>query len=131
MLDCDASQFIIGGELSQIQDGQELVIGYCSFAMTSEHRYCTTRNELLAIIRCARQFNHYLLGRRFTVCTDNNSLIWLCRFKEPQGQLARWIEELSQYNMILQPRPGSKHINADAYQDPKVDSHAMNSGQTL
>ena len=115
ILDCDASQFAIGGELSQIQDGQERVIGYCSFAMTSEQqRYCTTRKELLAIIRCTRQFKHYLLGRRFTVRTDHNSLIWLCRFKEPQGQLARWIEELSQYNMILQHRPGLKHVNADA-----------------
>ncbi|VDI47034.1 Hypothetical predicted protein [Mytilus galloprovincialis] len=28
-------------------------------------------------------------------------------------QLARWIEELSQYNMIIQHRAGKKHINAD------------------
>ncbi|CAG2235895.1 unnamed protein product [Mytilus edulis] len=30
-----------------------------------------------------------------------------------KGQLARWIEELSQYNMIIQHRAGKKHINAD------------------
>ena len=115
ILDCDASQFVIGSELSHIQDGQERVIGYCSFAMTSEQqRYCTTRKELLAIIRCTRQYKHYLLGRCFTVRTDHNSLIWMYRFKEPQGQLTKWIEELSQYNMILQHRPGLKHVNADA-----------------
>ncbi len=36
------------------------------------------------------------------------------RFKEPQGQIARWLEELSQYNMIVQYRKGRLHVNADA-----------------
>ena len=36
------------------------------------------------------------------------------RFKEPQGQLARWIEELSQYNMVIQYRCAGKHGNADS-----------------
>lgn len=35
-------------------------------------------------------------------------------FKEPQGQLARWLEELSQFDMEIQHRPGKKHANADA-----------------
>lgn len=46
--------------------------------------------------------------------TDHNSLIWLLNFKNIEGQLARWIEELSQYNIILQHRPGKNHVNADA-----------------
>ena len=33
--------------------------------------------------------------------TDHSSLTRLLRFKEPQGQQARWIEELSQYNMVI------------------------------
>jgi hypothetical protein len=35
-------------------------------------------------------------------------------FKEPQRQLARWLEELSKFNMEIQHRPGKKHTNADA-----------------
>jgi hypothetical protein len=31
----------------------------------------------------------------------------------PQDQLARWLEELSQYNMEIRHRPGKKHCNAD------------------
>ncbi|CAG2226756.1 unnamed protein product [Mytilus edulis] len=34
-------------------------------------------------------------------------------FKNIEGQLARWLEELSQYNLIIQHRPGKKHSNAD------------------
>jgi len=35
-------------------------------------------------------------------------------FKNIEGQLARWLEELSQYDIIIQHRSGKKHKNADA-----------------
>ena len=105
----------IGCELVQIQGAAERVIAYGSFALSPEQtRYCTTRKELLAVVRFARQYRHYLLGKRVLVRTDHNSLTWLLNFKEPQGQLARWIEELSQYDLEIQYRKGSKHANADA-----------------
>lgn len=51
ILDTDASDFAVGGELSQIQDGQERTIGYGSAVLSTEQcRYCTTRKELLAVI---------------------------------------------------------------------------------
>lgn len=115
ILDTDASDTGIGGVLSQVQEGKEKVISYSSFTLTPEQRkYCTTRKELLAIVRFTRQYKYYLLGRVFTVRTDHSSLTWLLRFKDPQGQIARWIEELSQYHMVVQHRPGAKHGNADA-----------------
>ena len=45
---------------------------------------------------------------------DHSSLTWLLNFKDPQGQIARWLEELSQYNMRIVHRPGKNHGNADA-----------------
>jgi hypothetical protein len=90
-------------------------VAYGSYILTPEQQnYCVTRRELLAVVRFTRQFRYYLLGRPFVLRTDHSSLTWLMNFKEPQGQLARWMEELSQYNMILRHRPGSKHGNADA-----------------
>lgn len=35
-------------------------------------------------------------------------------FKNPNGQLARWLEELSQYWMEIHHRSGGKHVNDDA-----------------
>jgi len=67
----------------------------------------------LAIVCFTRHYRHYLLGRQFVIRTDHNSLIWLLNFKNIEGQLARWIEELAQYNMIIQHRSGKKHVNAD------------------
>jgi hypothetical protein len=62
-----------------------------------------------------------LLGRHFTVRTDHNSLTWLMNFKEPQGQLARWLEELSQFNYLdsLDTFP-SKSISRFPCRDPDL-----------
>ena len=67
VLDTDASDVAVAGELIQIHDGQEKVVAYGSFALPPEQRrYCTMRKELLAIVRFTRQYRHYLLGRPFT-----------------------------------------------------------------
>ena len=115
LIDTDASDLAMGAELIQIQNGEEKVIAHGSISLTTEQRkYCATRKERLAVIRFTRQWRHYLLGRPFKVRTDHSSLTWLMHFHEPQGQLARWLEELSQYNMILKSREGRKHVNADS-----------------
>ena len=115
ILDTDASDVAIGGVLIQVQRGKEKVICYGSYSLSSEQRrYCTTHKELLAVVRITRQYRHYLLGQSFTIRMDHSSLTWLLNFKDPQGQIARWLEELSQYNMRIVRRPGKNHGNADA-----------------
>jgi hypothetical protein len=115
ILDTDASDLAVGAQLSQLQDGITRPISFASKRLTPPQRkYCVTRKELLAIVTFTRQFKHYLLGRQFLIRTDHNSLAWLMRFKNPDGQLARWLEELSQYDMRILHRPGKQHENADA-----------------
>jgi hypothetical protein len=102
ILDTDASQNAIGAVLSQMQDGKERVLAYASRALTkAERRYCVTRKELLAVVNFVKYFRHYLYGKPFLVRTDHGSLRWLMNFKEPEGQLARWLEVLSCYNMTI------------------------------
>ena len=114
VLDTDASDKAIGAVLSQVQDGKERVVAYGSFVLsTAQRNYCVTRRELLAIVVFTKHFRHYLLGNKFKVRTDHNSLIWLMRFKNIEGQLARWIEELQNYEMELLYRAGRDHGNAD------------------
>ena len=80
--------------------------------MTPEQqKYCVTRRELLVLF--TRQFRHYLLGRKFLLRMDHNSLTWLQCFKYIEGQLARWLEELSQFDMTILHRSGSKRWNTD------------------
>ncbi|XP_061191756.1 uncharacterized protein LOC133199998 [Saccostrea echinata] len=115
ILDTDASNFSIGAVLSQEQDGVEKVISFSSRRLGPvQERYCVTRRELLAVVAFCHQYKHYLLGRKFLLRTDHSSLAWLFHFKSPQGQLARWLEELSQYSFVIQHRAGKSHGNADA-----------------
>ena len=97
-----------------MDEGQENVIAYASKALSkSGRRYCVTRKEFLAVVYFTKYFKHYLYGRKFTLRTDHNSLRWLTNFKSPEGQLARWLEVLSTYDMEVQHRPGKQHRNAD------------------
>ena len=115
VLDTDASNVAVGGVLSQRQNGTLRPIAFASKRLiAAQRKYCTTRKELLAVVTFTRQFRHYVLGRRFLIRTDHSSLAWLMRFKDIEGQLARWLEELAQYDMQIIHRKGKEHGNADA-----------------
>ncbi|KAL0162302.1 hypothetical protein M9458_041698, partial [Cirrhinus mrigala] len=114
ILDTDASNFGIGAVLSQLQRGEERVLAYGSRSLTpAEQNYCTTWRELLAVVEFTTHFRQYLLGRSFTVRTDHSSLQWLIRMREPEGQLARWLEKLGEYDFKVVHCPGRCHENAD------------------
>lgn len=100
--------------MSQIQDNSEKVIAYYSRILTkTERNYCITRRELLAVVESVKSFHHYLYGRKFLIRTDNISLRWLLSFKDLEGQLARWMERLQQYEFEVIHRKGRLHQNAD------------------
>ena len=54
------------------------------------------------------------MGQRFLLRTDHGSLTWLWNFREPEGQLARWLERLQELDFEIVHRRGRKHTNADA-----------------
>ena len=115
ILDTDASGTGIGGVLSQKCLEEERVIAYFSRALSAQEcRYCVTRRELLAVVKAIKHFHAYLYGRKFIIRTDHSALRWLLNFRHPEGQIARWIEGLQQYDFTIEHRPGVKHGNADA-----------------
>jgi len=114
-LDTDASDHTIGAVLSQRQQGAECVIAYASRSLDRRERnYCVTRKELFAVVYFLRYFKQYLLGRSFKVRTDHAALSWLRRTPDPIGQQARWLEQMEEFNFVVEHRPGVRHGNADA-----------------
>ena len=114
-VDCDASGDGLGAVLSQCIGNAENVISFASRSLTkAERKYCATRKEMLALVWAVGQFRPYLLGKPFTVRSDHSALQWLYSFKEPEGQVARWLESLAEYEFKVQHRPGKKNTNADA-----------------
>jgi len=114
ILDTDASDQNVGTVLSQVQEGREVVVAYYSKSLSpTERNYCTTRKELLAVIKSVKHFRPYLYGRKFWLRTDHASLIWLCKRAEPSSQVTRWLEILPEFSYRIEHRPGKKHGNAD------------------
>ncbi len=100
IVDTDASNLVIGGVLSQVQDGEKKVIMYGSKAFSrSQRRWCTTRRELFAIIHFVTvKFSYYLLNQEFTLCTDHSSLRLLDSFHDKATDvLARWLHYLEPF----------------------------------
>lgn len=52
---------------------------------------------------------YYLGGLHFTVRTPHAVLQWLMSFRELEGQLARWIEEIEVYDFTVIHRPRVRH----------------------
>ena len=102
ILDVDASDFGMGGVLSQVQNGHECVISYGSAILnTAQRNYSTTEKELLAFVHFADVFRYYLVGRAFVVRTDHAALKWLHSLKEPRGRRARWLEQLAELEFTV------------------------------
>jgi len=117
ILDTDCSTTCMGAVLSQLdENGQERPIYFASNKLSpTEQKYCTTRRELLAVVKYIKFFHHYLAGKRFILRTDHKSLSWLMTWKTPSTpQYFAWISMLQMYDFSIVHRSGFKHANADA-----------------
>lgn len=107
------------------------MVAYFSRALsTAKRNYCVTRRELLAVVAALQHFHHYLYGWLFTIWTDHALLTWLQNFKEPEGQLACWLEQIQDYEFTIQHRTLRLHGNADALSRwPCLESHCQHCQQ--
>ncbi len=118
VLSTDASDVGIGAVLEQEQEEggrvAKKVIVYASKTLSdSQHRYCTTNKEMLAVVMAVELFKYYLTGRHFTVVTDHASLTWLRNFREPEGMVAQCISRLQPFDFAIVHQPGKHHSHTD------------------
>lgn len=113
---CDASDFGIGGTLTQEFNGEEHPLAYYSRSLSPpERNYSATEREALAVVNTVEHFRPYLEGStQFKIITDHSSLKWFLNLKNPTGRLERWGCRLSPYNFIIEHRRGSENIIPDA-----------------
>ena len=112
---CDASTKAVGAVLSQIRNGEERTIAYCSRQLNSaETKYSVTELELLVLIFATKQFRCYLYGRKFTVYTDHRALKWLLNLQDPSSRLTRWALKQSEYDFQVEHRSNTRMRHADA-----------------
>ncbi|MCP4353917.1 MAG: hypothetical protein GY795_51375, partial [Desulfobacterales bacterium] len=102
----DASDVGMGGAISQIINGQEKIIAYWSKTFTKmEQNYPVVDRECLAIVAMIEKFKHLLLGRHFTVWTDQISLKSIClNLTSVKGtqRCKRWMLRLEFYSFTVE-----------------------------
>lgn len=115
VLTTDASDFAIGGILSQGSIGKDKPITYASRVSNSaELNYLTIQKELLAMVYCVQHFRPCLYSRKFTFVTDHKPLTWLHSVKDPTSRLMRWRLKLAEYEYDILYKAGKTNVNADA-----------------
>src|SRR5436305_933865 len=92
---------------------------------SAEHNYPTHDLELLAIVAALRAFEHHLLGTKFTIITDHQSLQYFLSQRNLSPRQSRWQLELSKFDFDIQYIEGKKNLIADALSrlsEPKTSS---------
>lgn len=125
----DASDTCLGYVLEQLDPDGKL-IGVVQYGSSKLHgaelNYPVREKEFLAVITALKKFRSYLLYRKFLICTDHHSLVYLKQQKQVNsGRLARWLDFLSQYEFDIQYIKGETNSAADAlsrYPDASIES---------
>jgi transposase InsO family protein len=117
IIHADASDYGIGGVLSQEQEGGgEKPCAFFSLKLTSTQRkYTTTEKECMAVLLSVENFRPYIDGTKFTVVTDHSALLWLLKLKTPpSARLSRWILRIQGFDFEIVHRKGKEHVVPDA-----------------
>ena len=115
VLHTDASGVGLGAVLLQETPEGLSTIQYASRALSAaERKYSTVERELLAIIWAVEKFRPYLEVGHFKVYSDQKSLQWVRKARDPTGRLARWVMRLQPFDFTIIYHAGKLNAVADA-----------------
>jgi hypothetical protein len=114
ILETDACDYGYGAALVQAYDEGKRPVAFFSGNYTRTQRnYHTSEKELLAVVKAIEHFHQYLYGAFFRVYTDHLPLTWLMNKKNPNPQLARWLQKVDIYQFEICYKPGKENVIAD------------------
>ena len=126
LITTDASGYAIGGILSQGKIGSDLPVAYTSRVLRGpELKYDVYEKEALAVIHAVRTFRPYVFGRKFTIITDHQPLIWF-KTADLNTRVQKWRFKLPEYDYEIIYKPGRMNPNADALSRNPVDIKQIN-----
>lgn len=115
VLNCDASDYAIGGVLYQRNNkGEYKVIAYANRSLKgAEKNYFTSEKEILAIVYCISKWRYYLIGGHFEILSDNQALSFMLKCKLSNARISRWIMAIQEYDFSIRYCKGSENQVAD------------------
>lgn len=117
ILQVDASDFALGGTLSQIIDENLQPLAFFSRKLTeAEKNYSAYDRELLAAYAAIKHFRHMLEAREFSLFTDHKPLTFAFQKRSDKcsPRQARQLDYISQFTTNVYHIKGSENILADA-----------------
>ena len=117
VVETDASDFALGGIVSQYDQQQQLhPVAYFSRQFTSaERNYEIYDRELLAVHECLKEWRYFLQGglHPVTILCDHKNLEYFMTTRVLTRRQARWSLFLSEFDFLLTHRPGKLNGKAD------------------
>ena len=97
-------------------------VAYLSHKLSeAEQRYSVTEQELLALVRAAKHWRHWLYGATVHIWTDHHALAHILSDKPSESILAslsprmvRWVLRIKALDMHVGHIPGVLNTSADA-----------------
>ena len=116
IVETDASDFALGGILSQLHEGRLHPIAFHSRKFTeAEINYDMADKEQLAIADCFKRWRRYLEGAKHQVqvISDHQNLELFQTTKVLNWRQARWAQKLAGYDFKIFFRPGRQNGTAN------------------
>ncbi|KAL0829563.1 hypothetical protein ABMA28_003074 [Loxostege sticticalis] len=115
-LHTDACKIGLGGILLQRNEqGVLRPVAYFSRQTTPEEQnYSSYDLETLAVVSALRKFRVYLVGLKFKIVTDCNSLRATFQKRDMLPRVARWWELMQEYQFDIEYRAGVSMAHVDA-----------------
>lgn len=120
-IECDASGTRIGAVLLQ----EYHPIAYASKGLKGKALLLSTyEKELLAILWAVKKWKQYLLGRRFTIKTDQRSIKFLLDQRVREESQHSWLQKLNGYDYLVEYKKGKENIVAMlCHEERKIRIH--------
>ena len=118
----DACRHGIGAIMHQVHpEGERIVMCVSRSTTKAEKNYHITELEGLAIVWGLEMMRNYLMGRHFTLVSDNHACCHIVRAKglspksnlKTNSRITRWLLKLNDYQFDVIHRKGADHGNVD------------------
>jgi hypothetical protein len=80
----------------------------------AEQNFSASEAEMVAVTCATKHYGYYLYGKPFVVRTDHSALKYLHKFTDNNSRLMRWSLRLTEFDFVVEHRPGTRIMHADA-----------------